>query len=249
MSGGENKGMSNPGNWAHKMRVLKSIGAPTGPRILDYGCGAGETVGSLADAGFDAYGFDILDYVNVPSNRISIGNPGRLPYPDGYFDMIFSDQVFEHAQDQDVVFAELHRITRPGGVHLHVIPAKWQIVEPHIYVPLGGLIRFRWWYRLWATVGIRNEFQHDLPSREVAERNFHYAHEGLNYVSTWRYRRLWRALGYRARFVERTYMDMSDKPKVRRLSRLARLPGVESLIRTFWVRIVALERPLDDALA
>lgn len=241
--------MSNPGNWAHKMRVLKSIGAPTGPRILDYGCGAGETVGSLADAGFDAYGFDILDYVNVPSNRISIGNPGRLPYPDGYFDMIFSDQVFEHAQDQDVVFAELHRITRPGGVHLHVIPAKWQIVEPHIYVPLGGLIRFRWWYRLWATVGIRNEFQHDLPSREVAERNFHYVHEGLNYVSTWRYRRLWRALGYRARFVERTYMDMSDKPKVRRLSRLARLPGVESLIRTFWVRIVALERPLDDALA
>lgn len=235
--------MSNPDNWAHKLRVLHRIGLPTGCRVLDYGCGAGATVKSLAEAGFDAYGFDVVDYVEEPSNRIAIGCPSRLPYPDGYFDMVFSDQVFEHAKDQDRVFAELVRITRRGGVHLHVIPAKWQIIEPHIYVPLGGLIGYRWWYRFWATLGIRNEFQQGLSARQVAELNHRFFREGLNYVSTRRYRRLWRSLGYRAQFVEHHYMAASEKTWVRTLAHLAWLPGLRSLIRTFWVRIVALECP------
>lgn len=231
--------MSNPGNWRHKLRVLGRLGYPAGTRVLDYGCGAGRTVHSLAKGGFDAHGFDVVDYVERPSNRIAIGCPRRLPYPDGYFDMVFSDQVFEHAKDQEAAFAELRRVTKPGGVHLHVIPAKWQIIEPHIYVPLGGLIGFRWWYRLWAALGIRNEFQQGLSSAEVASRNAQFFREGLNYISTRRYRRLWHSLGYQARFVERDYMAASDKEKVRRL---ARVPGLLSLIRTFWVRIVVLER-------
>jgi SAM-dependent methyltransferase len=232
--------MSNPDNWRHKVRVLELLGIRVGIRVLDYGCGAGVTVTSLANAGFDAYGFDVLDYANAASNRIVIANSDRLPYPDGFFDMVFSDQVFEHAKDQDRVFAELHRVTRPGGVHMHVIPAKWQIIEPHIYVPLGGLIGFRWWYRVWATLGIRNEAQRGLDAAETAEHNLRFFREGLNYVSTRHYRRLWRSLGYRSHFVERHYMATSDKPEVRRL---ARIPGLLPLIRAFWVRIVVLERP------
>ena len=234
--------LSNSDNWAHKLRVLKNIGACTGTRVLDFGCGAGNTVHSLEEAGFDVYGFDIVDYVEKPTHRIAIGSPSRLPYPDGYFDLVFSDQVFEHAKDQDQVFAELHRVTKPGGCHLHVIPARWQLIEPHIYVPLGGVIGFRWWYRLWASLGIRNEFQRGLTAAETTALNASFFRDGLNYVSTRHYRRLWRALGYDARFVECEYMAASDKAKVRRLSRLAVLPGLLALIRTFWVRIVALER-------
>jgi len=241
--------MSNPENWRHKLRVLDRLGySATGLRVLDYGCGAGETVHSLTSAGFDAHGFDILDYQANPSNRVTIGDPSRLPYPDGHFDLVFSDQVFEHALDQDRVFAELHRVTRPGGVHLHVIPAKWQLIEPHIYVPLGGLIGFRWWYRLWAALGIRNEFQKDLSPADVADRNRRYYLEGLNYLSTWHYRRLWRRTGYHVRFVEREYMADSRKPQVRKFSRFAMIPGTLALIRTFWVRIVVLERPYQAAV-
>lgn len=239
--------MSNPDNWRHKLRVLAQMGIEPGSRILDYGCGAGATVRSLIRAGRDAYGFDVIDYLDYPSNRVTISKGSRLPYPNDHFDLIISDQVFEHAQDQDQVFAELHRITRPGGVHMHIIPAKWQLIEPHIYVPLGGLIGTRWWYRLWAELGIRNEFQRGLSAAETADRNVRFFREGLNYVSTRRYRRLWRELGYCARFAESHYMAASDKPKVRRLFPLARVPGVSALIRTFWVRIAVLERPHQGA--
>lgn len=235
--------MSNPENWRHKLRVFRHLGITPGLRVLDYGCGAGATVRSLRDAGFDAHGFDISDYQDEPSARVTIGPPGRLPYPDDYFDVVFSDQVFEHALDQDGIFAELYRITRPGGVHLHIIPAKWQLIEPHIYVPLGGLIGSHWWFRLWATLGVRNEFQKGLACGEVARLNRQYFCDGLNYVSTWHYRRLWRRTGFRARFIEREYMAASEKDGVRRIARAAGIPGVLSLIRTFRVRIVLLEKP------
>ena len=162
------------------MLVSERVGITPGLRILDYGCGAGETVRSLAEAGYDAYGFDIVDYQSATSNRVTIAPPARLPYPDHHFDVVFSDQVFEHAADQDRVFGELERITRPGGIHFHVIPAKWQLIEPHIYVPLGGLIGFRWWFRLWAMLGIRNEYQGDADAHEVARLNYDYFRDGLN---------------------------------------------------------------------
>lgn len=241
--------MSNPDNWAHKLRVLGRLGITPGSRLLDYGCGAAGTVRSLAEAGFDAFGFDIVDYQDQPSNRVTIAKSGRLPYPDAHFDVVFSDQVFEHAANQDEVFAELHRITKAGGVHLHIIPAKWQLIEPHIYVPLGGLIGFKWWFHLWASAGVRNAFQKKLPSRSVAHLNWTYFREGLNYVSTWHYRRLWKRLGFNARFVEREYMALSDKSRVRTLSGLAAIPGVLSLIRTFWVRIVVLQKPNEVSTA
>lgn len=231
------------------MRVLERIGITPGLRVLDYGCGAGATVRSLASAGYDAYGFDIVDYQSAPCNRVTIAPPSSLPYPDQHFDVIFSDQVFEHAADQDCVFGELERITRPGGIHFHVIPAKWQLIEPHIYVPLGGLIAFRWWFRLWALLGVRNEFQSGMHPREVARLNHHYFCDGLNYVSTWHYRRLWKRIGLQARFVEREYMAASEKEKVRLLARLAAIPGVLALIRTFWVRIVILRKPPHKEMA
>ncbi|WP_133366382.1 class I SAM-dependent methyltransferase [Qipengyuania sediminis] len=234
--------MSNPGNWVHKIRLLRQLGIEPGTRVLDYGCGAGAAVRSLAAGGFDAYGFDVSDYQDEASNRVTIAPSGRLPYPNGHFDMIFSDQVFEHAANQDEVFAELARITRPGGVQVHVIPAKWQLIEPHVHVPLGGLVRLRWWYRLWALLGVRNPFQKGLGSEEVVRLNWDYCRHELNYVSTFHYRRLWKKLGLHARFVEREYMSLSGKPLIRRLASLTAIPGVLALIRTFWVRIVVLQK-------
>jgi SAM-dependent methyltransferase len=232
--------MSNPDNWSHKLRVLERLGIEAGNRVLDYGCGAGNTVHSLNEGGYEAYGFDVIDYVDKPSDRIVIGNPDKLPFPDDHFDMVFSDQVFEHAFHQDRVFAELYRVTRPGGVHFHIIPAKWQLIEPHIYVPLGGLIKSRWWYRLWAIAGIRNEFQDGLSNKEIASRNLAFANEGLNYLSTSTYRRMWSRIGFKFRFAEIEYMASSNKPKVRKLSKI---PLIDKIIRIFWVRVAILECP------
>ena len=39
----------------------------------------------------------------------------RLPYDDGTFDVVCSNQVIEHLSDTDTFVAELHRVLRPGG--------------------------------------------------------------------------------------------------------------------------------------
>ena len=82
-------------------------------RVLDLGCGIGASVSELLVLGYDAWGADVREYwatdydqywhaVDRPGpelaarlRRISF-DPYRLPFPDGQFDLVVSDHVFEH---------------------------------------------------------------------------------------------------------------------------------------------------------
>jgi len=131
-------------------KVLTRIGVciPTSAKILDFGCGAGGTVHALRERGYDAVGYDVAGDLSLnkgepPSPFITIGSRLnlRLPFDDSAFDLGLSDQVFEHVQDQATMWRELHRITRVGGHAMHVIPARYQLIEGHIYVPFGSVSR------------------------------------------------------------------------------------------------------------
>lgn len=83
---------------------------PTGPgRVLDVGCGSKKHPGAVGldiSADTDA---DVVHDLNV------------LPWPleDDGFDQILLQDVIEHLDDLYGVFAELHRVARPGArVHL-----------------------------------------------------------------------------------------------------------------------------------
>jgi hypothetical protein len=39
---------------------------------------------------------------------------------------------------------------------VHIIPARYAPIEGHIHVPFGGVLQHRWWYELWALLGIRH---------------------------------------------------------------------------------------------
>ena len=150
-----------------ELTVLSGLGVdlPKTARILDFGCGAGRTLRSLRALGFtNTHGYDVRDgrtLLGANRDNISIGSllNLRMPYEDNTFDLVTSDQVFEHVQDQVRVFQELWRITKPGGHGLHIIPARYMPIEGHIFVPFGGVIQHRWWYKLWALLGIRNKHQ------------------------------------------------------------------------------------------
>jgi SAM-dependent methyltransferase len=110
--------------------------------VLDVGCGRGDTVAWLLQQGFDSYGLDVRpEYI---ANGIAYLGPDRLavldgtayPYPNDHFDIVISDQVFEHVADLEQLALEVARTTKPGGVGLHVFPAKWCLIEPHLYAPL-----------------------------------------------------------------------------------------------------------------
>lgn len=179
-------------------------------KVLDFGCGSGALVYAFRDAGFDAHGFDIHDCLELraPEDRahFSIANKGGdtsdfsldwasflLPYEDQTFDFVLSSQVMEHVQDHDIVLRELARVTKPGGIGIHIFPPKYMPIEPHTFVPFGGMTKAYWWYRLWAALGIRNQYQRGKPAWHVADLNARYARSGTNYLT---HRQL-RAVGLR----------------------------------------------------
>lgn len=173
--------------------VLSRMGLeiPKGAHILDFGCGAGRTVYDFMDAGYkNVYGYDVQNYLKLPdpadathfqiASRLDL----RLPYADNTFDLVLSDQVFEHVMDQISVFTELHRVTKPGGIAFHAIPCRYRPIEGHIYVPFASVFKHRWWLKLWASLDIRNKFQHQMTADEVADDNAFYFVKAINYVLT-----------------------------------------------------------------
>lgn len=235
-----------------RFAILDKLGVTVSKnaRILDFGCGAGRTVYSLLDADYaNAIGYDIRDYLDLrcPADRARffIAEPGvnKLPFEDNSLDLIISEQVLEHIQDQALLLREMHRVLRPGGIALHEFPARYRLIEPHIYVPFGGVCAHRWWYKLWALSGIRNEFQKGLTATETADRNAFYFVEGLNYVPNSFYRVVWDRIGFNHKFVEQEQFETSKRSLTRLIGLANRFfPAIGWLYRTFHMRIVWLQK-------
>jgi len=131
-----------------KYRKKKQIISKKDVKILDYGCGKGESVIWFKEKGYNnTYGVDI--------NPIRIKNGikllsekgyskiflelfdknGRISFPENYFDFVFSNQVFEHIEDINKVIKEIFRITKENGEGFHIFPVKWGLLEGHLYMP------------------------------------------------------------------------------------------------------------------
>ena len=77
--------------------------------MLDFGCGSGEVVALLRGRGVEASGADVFyggaDWDDERLQRLlresvirHIDEEGRLPFEDRSFDLVISDQVFEHIE-------------------------------------------------------------------------------------------------------------------------------------------------------
>jgi SAM-dependent methyltransferase len=241
-----------------QIKICQAKGISINPDsfILDFGCGDGHRVYQLHDAGYkNAYGFNKGDYLKIENPVLlrqdadsvwfRFSTDGCIPFPDATFDLIISDQVFEHVLEQEQAFREIHRVLKPQGVSIHVMPAKWQLIEPHIHVPLGGFKPFKHyaWYYLWALLGVRNSYQRRRPAATVARENLTYARECLNYLSCRQYRRLFGSLPFLYSWEELAYMQASYKPQMQRAATVAKhMPILTSFIRTFVERVLFLRR-------
>jgi len=95
--------------------------------VLDVGAGAG-IVEQMNFRGLAAKvcGIDldprVLENSYLDDARVTGGE--SIPYDDGTFDVVFSDNVLEHLSEPEQVFAEVARVLRPGGVFLFKTPNK-----------------------------------------------------------------------------------------------------------------------------
>lgn len=98
-------------------------------RALDFGCGSGRIMLWLEPHSGDCefHGVDIDERAirwaqeHLPFARFEANQQAPpLPYPDGYFDLVFNHSVFTHIDEhhQDLWLAELRRITTPGATLL-----------------------------------------------------------------------------------------------------------------------------------
>ena len=92
------------------------------PALLDLGCDdGGRTMRfAAAAAAVDVHGVEaVADRAAIAVARgvqISSADLGqRLPYPDGRFNAVVSNQVIEHFFDTDLFVAEALRVLMPGG--------------------------------------------------------------------------------------------------------------------------------------
>lgn len=245
--------MSTPSITRLQRSIVDEVAFRTEPsmRVLDVGCGNGSTVRGWMDMGFDAYGCDFqfkggpdVDAL-VRSERISLiaQAPYRLPYPDAFFDVIVTNQVFEHVRDYDATLREMRRVLTPDGCCLNVFPARGLFIDPHVFVPFATVLQNRTWLKLWALLGIRKGNQRALPWREVAKRNYDYLTTSTNYLTSREIRRHFLNHFPDTLYVERVFLRHSPNARCRALYSLGRIfPPLFVLYRNLWSRAV-LARP------
>jgi ubiquinone/menaquinone biosynthesis C-methylase UbiE len=106
--------------------VRRSRSRPS--RILDVGCGTGRTLAQLAVAipGQQLFGVDLSPFylaearellADVPETSLVVENAEKLPYRDGYFDVVTSTYLLHELprRARRKVVAEMVRVLAPGG--------------------------------------------------------------------------------------------------------------------------------------
>ncbi|EJN02273.1 class I SAM-dependent methyltransferase [Phyllobacterium sp. YR531] len=102
--------------------------------ILDFGCGAGNSIDVFSSKAPAASwtGVDIEISPEVASRNRSgpqfVTYDGvTLPFPDNHFDLVFSNQVFEHVRHPEKVLKEICRVLTPEGLFI----AQTSQLEPY----------------------------------------------------------------------------------------------------------------------
>lgn len=224
-------------------------------RILDFGCGSGRSVLEYRRAGYEAYGTDIEDQYSAAVDAVEerwfalaeTSPTFHIPFPDGFFDFVYSAVVFEHVRDYDSALAEISRVTNAEGLSLHWFPSRYRPIEPHIFVPLAGVFRKRKYLDVWARLGVRNQFQVGMNHEMVATLNEQFLSGETNYLPRAQILRHARKHFAEAEFIEDIYVRHwpGATRHLRGLVRLA--PFLKVVIGAFHSRVILLRHPIAPA--
>lgn len=122
------------------LRIKRRL-AP-GARVLDIGCGDGDSLAILHRWGFECWGLDSSPAgVKAVRERIPIearlGSIYQNDLPAGTFDLVLMSHVMEHMPEPARAAAEVNRLLKPGGLACIIVPNVDSIEQR-----LGG----RHWY-------------------------------------------------------------------------------------------------------
>ena len=110
------------GRWVKVAKaMIDHYELPDRPKILDIGCGKGYLLYDFSKVlpNSEIYGIDISEYAIRNSKeeiktRLQIGNATKLPWPDNYFDLVYSLNTFHnlHNYNLDLALREMQRVSK-----------------------------------------------------------------------------------------------------------------------------------------
>ncbi len=222
---------------------LTGSSSPDSLKVLDVGCGAGDLVNEFLRLEHDSYGCDLRFKKGlhtaklVESSRLVAVNDTdySFPFEDSHFDLVISNQVMDHVVDHNVVFDEIERVLRPGGVTVHVFPPKWRVVEVHTGIPFSSVFRPIWYIKLWQVVISKRVVAPGIlgSDAEVAQE---YLNRRTNYLTRKQLNSLMSNRFSKYGFCTRDLLMLS---KYKRLDSLFKyFPGAYFLLSEFYLRAI-----------
>lgn len=235
-------------------------------KILDFGCGRGQSVAGLRRLGWQAHGLEVHDkwirFAEPGLRDAGVYEPGVLRlgrtaggpgFEDGFFNVVYSSSVFEHVFDLDAAVGEITRVTAPGGWGYHWFIGRWSPVEGHLGMPLVHWLPKnplrRWMVAAAVVAGMEPGWQTVAGMGFWQRVKFYYdfSVDQTVYRSVADYRRAFQQAG------QRVALDTLNHPRLRQLSgsTIIRIPGggrlVEAACTAFKTVILSTQKPVSIA--
>lgn len=109
--------------------LCNRYGIKKGANFLDIGCGRGEFLKGFINCGVNGHAVDqssaARKYCPEAELRNSDLENDGIPYPDNFFDVVYSKSVIEHFHYPERLVKEMYRVLKPGGLAITLCPA-WE---------------------------------------------------------------------------------------------------------------------------
>lgn len=132
--------------WIHG---FAKFSGSSGKKVLEVGLGSGTDFMRWVRSGAELYGIDLTEAsVALIKERLAlegriaqvqVGDVEALPFPDGFFDIVYSFGAIHHTPDTDKAAKELYRVCTPGGTIRVMIYHLWGLTWFYQYCLFGLL--------------------------------------------------------------------------------------------------------------
>jgi SAM-dependent methyltransferase len=118
-----------------RLALIRQYAPLEGKRILDVGCGLGTYVKKMRAFSEEVYGVDVdpekVAEASQTLPNIHLAPAEKLPFPDGFFDVVLLHEVIEHVEDDRQAIREAHRAIKRGGRIVIFAPNRLYPLETH----------------------------------------------------------------------------------------------------------------------
>ena len=173
-------------------------------KVLDFGCGSGNLVEYMLLSNINCYGCDIYyeggSSENLPhkdllkNHKILCMESESIPFENSSFDLIVSNQVFEHIPNIEKALSEISRVLKPDGKVLALFPHKSVWREGHSGIPFLHWFHQNSKYRIYYALVLHKlglgYFRDDKNSLQ-------YAHYWCEWLDNYTYYRSYEELVYK----------------------------------------------------